>query len=364
MKRMILTCLAVACCQMAFAQEPVPVPVAEPARHCLPAAPPSSAGDRLGHLLKAAEHLEAAGMMEEAVRLRGQIEEEKQALAARIEALQAEVDRLRGLVGGAQQVLVQVQMVEVCRSKLRELGFDFSQVGTDHSTPGACGRPAAGQPFEFGVVDDGDAALGVIEALRQDKLLRVLAEPTLVTLSGRPATMQVGDVVPAPVAQDSGAVAIEYRECGTRVDLLPTVFGNGRIRLEVRARVSKIDPSRTVQVQGQNCPGLNVREVATGVELNNGQTLILGGLVQNRPGEPVADTSARTYYASPAEHAAEKAGTAAEETQLLVLVRPEIVTSPEPKALGSHRPLPLPGARPAAIAPEAKRTAVPSATTR
>ena len=340
MKKVAFACLVLGWCQTAYAQAPLPPVPTSPYRACvaaavpgasghrLEAAVPGASGHRLEHLLKAAEHLEAAGMNVEAGKLRRQAEEEKQAVVARIDALQAEVERLRRLVDGPQQVLLKVKMVEISRSKMRKLGFDFAIAGTDSSKTVLL-APAAGRPFHFGVVDDDDPVLQLIEALRKNKLLRVLAEPTLVTLSGRPASFHSGGEIPVPVSREDGTVAIQHREYGTRVDLVPIALGQGRIRLEVRARVSQIDPSRTVEVQGQSCPGLNVRQIDTAVELNAGQTLIISGLAQDRAAKPVAYAPRKTY-ASPAEHVAEKTGTAAddrEETDLLIVITPEFVES-------------------------------------
>ena len=357
MRKVVLAFLVLACCRISSGQEPLGVAVPAPRPSCVAVVAPNpfpvaswQLGEQMYHLLKAADHLEAAGMREEAGDIRRLAEKEKSTVLARIDALQAEVERLRRLVG-EPQVLVHVKMVELSRTKLRKLGFDFSTPGHDSCEPRS-GSLAGSQPFEFGIVDDGDPVLGIFEALRQDKLLRVLAEPTLVTVSGRPAYFHVGGEFPAPVPQGDGTVAIEYREYGTRVDLVPIVFGKGRIRLEFRTRVGEIDPSRTVEVEGQSCPGLNVREIDTGVELNAGQTLIIGGLVQSRAAEPVAE-AAEESHASPAELADEKTGTAAEEIELLVLVRPEIVEAAGPKAFGGRPPRPAPSALPAVL--EAKR---------
>ena len=255
---------------------------------------------------------------EKAAGIRVWAELETPAIIKRLGALDAEVERLRKLVG-EPQVLVKVKMVEISRSKLRKLGLDFATLDTGLIEFGH-GTRTGGRPFAFGVVDDGDAVLSVLETLQEDKLARVLAEPTLVTLSGRPAHCHVGGEIPAPVPQEDGNVAVELREYGKRIDLVPIVLGGGRIRLEVRARVGQIDPSRTIEVQGQTCPGLNVREVDTGVEMAAGQTLILGGLVEKRAVEPSEQTAQ-----------AGEADAVEEEVELLVLVRPEVVDPFRPR---------------------------------
>ena len=202
-------------------------------------------------------------------------------------------------VGGVHQVLLHVKVMEVSRTKLRTLGFDWSQVsGSNMFVSSVAGlltgvSPAAGavgagaatvnDTFYFQVIDGADAFFGVLEALRQDDLMKVLAEPTLVAVSGRPAYFQVGGEFPILVPQSLGTVSIEYKSYGTQVDFVPIVLGNGRIRLEVRPRVSEIDNTRSVTVPGaEPVPGLRVREVDTGVEMMAGQTLAIAGLVQSR----------------------------------------------------------------------------------
>lgn len=356
MKWVTFACLVLGCCQTAFAQPPLPPIPTSPYPACVTAAVPDSSGHRLEHLLKAAEHLEAAGMNVEAGKLRQQVEEERQVVLARIDALQAEVERLRRLVDGPRQVLVQVKMLEIFRSKMSKLGFDFDKARTDFSKTISL-VPVHGGPFRFDVVDEDDPMLHFIEVLRKNSLLRVLAEPTLVTLSGQPACFLSGGEIPAAVTREDGTVAIELREFGTRVDLIPVVLDEGRIRLEFRARVSQIDPSVTVEVEGQSCPALNVRSVDTTVELRAGQTLILGGLVQGGAAKPVANASGKTY-ASPAEQVAEKTGPTAddrEETELLILITPQLVEPLQPSRERLAPPNPA-WASPPAVAAEPKRT--------
>ncbi|NQT15187.1 MAG: hypothetical protein HQ582_20695, partial [Planctomycetes bacterium] len=205
MMRVILVCLVFGCCSVVYAEWPPPQqPPTLCARATSPPAP-AQTGDRLDHLLRAAEHLEAAGMTDDARRLRQQAGEEKEGLLVQIDALQTELDRLRQLIGGPQ-VLVHVRMVEISRSKMRKLGLDFSTLQSGPVELGG-GRLAGSQPFQFGIVDDGDPVLAVLDALRKDGMSRVLAEPTLVTASGRPAYVNVGGEVPGPVRQPDGTVA-------------------------------------------------------------------------------------------------------------------------------------------------------------
>ena len=196
-------------------------------------------------------------------------------------------------VSGVQQVLLHVKVMEVSRTKLRNLGFDFAKItGNNLVVSGISGLlgvvgtgvadTSQSETFAFSVVEGSSSFFGVLEALRQDNLMKVLAEPNLVTVSGRPARFLSGGEFPILVPQSLGTTSIEYKSFGTELDFVPIVLGNGRIRLEVRPRVSEIDNTRSVSVGAVTVPGLRTREVETGVEMQAGQTLAIAGLVQSR----------------------------------------------------------------------------------
>jgi pilus assembly protein CpaC len=196
-------------------------------------------------------------------------------------------------VGGVRQVLLNVRVMEVSRTKLRTLGFDFASfVGDDFVVSSVSGLITAfsdaavstttSETFSFGVLKNGNAFFGVLEALRQNNLAKVLAEPNMVAVSGRAAFFNVGGEFPILVPQSLGTVSVEYKKFGTQVDFIPIVLANGNIRLEVRPRVSEIDPTRSVVINNLTIPGLRTRECETGVELRAGQTLAIAGLVQMR----------------------------------------------------------------------------------
>ncbi|MFH1919500.1 MAG: hypothetical protein ABIP48_06390, partial [Planctomycetota bacterium] len=182
------------------------------------------------------------------------------------------------------QVMLHVKVMEISRTKLRNLGFDWSIItngglftsGGSGLVDAASGLIVGSPNIRFDVLGDTDL-FGVVEALRQDNLAKLLAEPTLVAISGRPAKFHVGGeftIVPQGLAA-AQPIQIEY---GTTVDFVAVVLGNGRIRLEVRPEVSQLDRTLTVD----NIPALLTRKVDTGVEMQAGQTLAIAGLVQNR----------------------------------------------------------------------------------
>ncbi|HUT88766.1 MAG TPA: pilus assembly protein N-terminal domain-containing protein [Thermoguttaceae bacterium] len=229
-------------------------------------------------------------------------------------------------VGGVHQVLLHVKVMEVSRTKLRSLGFDWSIVADSGGfvtgtsgliNPVTLGQSAAGN-IQFDILGSSSDFFGVLEALRQDNLAKVLAEPTLVTSSGRPAYFHVGGeftVVPQGLAA-AQPIQIKY---GTRVDFVPIVLGNGRIRLEVRPEVSEIDESVTVD----DIPGLRTRTVDTGVELQAGQTLAIAGLLQSR----VESTRRGIPWVSDLPYAGALFRRVEEQTneiELLIFVTPEL----------------------------------------
>jgi len=193
-------------------------------------------------------------------------------------------------VGGVHKILLHVKVMEISRTKLRNLGFDWAQLSNSGSfisqsvstllqPPGTL-TGNGGATVRFGVIGNGGSFFGFVEALRQNELARLLAEPTLVTLDGRPANFNVGGQVPIPLQQALGVTTVTYRSFGTMIDFVPIVLGNGMIRLEVRPDITEIDPSLRDTVTG--VPGFRQRTADTAVEMKAGQTLAIAGLVFTR----------------------------------------------------------------------------------
>lgn len=207
-------------------------------------------------------------------------------------------------VGGVQQVKLKCKIMEVQRSRLRRMGFNFLANKFDGgyvaSTPGQLttlgsaslspGSSSAGltaatigaASLAFGAVTDSFAIQAFLDALRQEELLKILAEPVLTTMNGRPAVMLSGGEFPILVPQSLGTTTIEWRDFGVRMETVPIILGDGRVRMEVMPEVSERDFANAVTISGTSVPGLTVRRVNTQVEMKFGQTLMLGGLLSWR----------------------------------------------------------------------------------
>ena len=195
---------------------------------------------------------------------------------------------------GVHTIMLQTQVMEVSRTKLQQLGIDWSMgFGNDFVTQSASGLIGTGattrslintgnETLKFGIVDNGNAFFGLLRMLRQKNLAKVMADPTVVAIDGRPASFNSGGEFPIIVPAGLGQVGIEFREFGTRLDFVAKVRGDSRIWLEVRPTISEIDPGRSVTINGTSIPGIRSRFVDTAVELRAGQTLALAGLLQIR----------------------------------------------------------------------------------
>src|SRR5262249_43347373 len=108
----------------------------------------------------------------------------------------------------------------------------------------------------FGVISSSNSFLGIIEALKQENLLTILAEPNLVTTNGRPANFLDGGQFPVPIPQGLGTVSIQYKSFGVQLEFVPTILSSGRLRMQVSPEVSSKDLSNSVVVQGISVPSL------------------------------------------------------------------------------------------------------------
>lgn len=229
-------------------------------------------------------------------------------------------------VVGVQQVLLHTRIMEVSRTKLRELGIDWDWTGTTRSITSYPGAIAAGDATN---IFQGDEFRAFIIALRQQELVKYLAEPTVVATHGRPARFTVGGRVPYIVPSGNGQITVSYEEYGTSVDFLPFVVGPGRIRLEVRPEVKEPDAARSIVVGDTNVTAFSQRYVETAVELQAGQTFAIAGLLQSRTESMTRATPLLgelpvigTFFRSVRERR--------NDIELLISVTPELVDAMDP----------------------------------
>ncbi|MEW6167487.1 MAG: type II and III secretion system protein family protein [Pseudomonadota bacterium] len=190
------------------------------------------------------------------------------------------------------QVLTQIKVAEVSRSTAEQygLGLGYRHEGSRSSVVLAPpSRPDSVIDRAFNLVfgrdlGNGDSITAVLDILESRGLARVLAEPSLLAMSGQTATFLAGGEFPVPVSQGgsvAGSISVEYKEFGVRLSLSPTVLARDRIALKIAPEVSDLDFSAGIQIGGVSVPALKVRRTDTTVELGDGETFLISGLVSS-----------------------------------------------------------------------------------
>ena len=236
-------------------------------------------------------------------------------------------------VGGVQQVKIKCKIMEVERSKLRRMGFNFGVTGTGgnvlNSTVGELAGSLPGATNAFTSVGESVRIDGFFDALKQENLLKILAEPTIVTTNGRAATIDSGGEFPTLVPSGLNQVTIVWKKFGVHLEAVPIVVGEGRIRMEVMPRVSDRDVANGITLNGTVIPGITQRSANTQVEMRVGETLMLAGLLSWRQ----QATTQKTPFLGelPYLGAAFRRVTYEEvETELVILLTPELVAPLDP----------------------------------
>jgi pilus assembly protein CpaC len=202
------------------------------------------------------------------------------------------------------QVTTQIKIAEINRTVAQRYGFNFFKnvsnttagigaPGTLSGVEGSNGSFTLQSGSGFVPVQDAfslvfgnaaDGLLGILSVLEGKGMARVLAEPSLTAMSGQTASFLAGGEFPIPVAQggsSSGSITITYKEFGIRVNLTPTVLSRDRIALKVAPEVSDLDFTSAVQISGVAVPALTVRRTDTTVELGDGESFVISGLVSS-----------------------------------------------------------------------------------
>ncbi|MGQ0660810.1 type II and III secretion system protein family protein [Sphingosinicella sp.] len=222
------------------------------------------------------------------------------------------VSRLR--TATPQQVMLQVRIVEVSRSVVRDIGTNLLsrdstggfQFGVSRGAAGTITDrvsqtlidPATGNPRVLGIQNTfanlaGATTLGAAGRLfgldilstlnlaETNGLVTTLAEPSLTALSGETASFLAGGEFPIPISQSLGTVTIEYKSFGVGLAFTPTVLENGRISIRVRPEVSELSSEGSIRFNGFDVPAITTRRAETTVELGSGQSFVIGGLLRN-----------------------------------------------------------------------------------
>ncbi|MEP1230302.1 MAG: type II and III secretion system protein family protein [Litorimonas sp.] len=193
-------------------------------------------------------------------------------------------------VKDSHQVMLQVRFVEASRNAIKELGINILTQRNQGPTAGIEAGDfslSAGSTIANAALDGilgggiGAAALDIqIQALEEKGVIRTLAQPNLVSMSGETASFLAGGEFPIPVPSGLGQVGIEYRKFGVGLAFTPTVLDDGVINLQVAPEVSQLDQASAVNIAGVSVPGLRVRRANTTIELRNSQSFAIAGLLQ------------------------------------------------------------------------------------
>jgi pilus assembly protein CpaC len=207
--------------------------------------------------------------------------------ARRIAERYASVDDVTSAisVGAASQVVLEVRVLEADRSAVQDMGFNASVGNSSFNFSTGVGLIGADAPH--GILSltghSGSTSIDVVlQALETKGLVRTLARPNLVAMSGEKASFIAGGEFPFPVPQGLNQVTIDFKPYGVKLDFQPVVEANGLIRLAVAPEVSQLDQSNSLRIAGFNIPALTIRRANTNVELKDGQSLAIGGLFQNQ----------------------------------------------------------------------------------
>ncbi len=188
-------------------------------------------------------------------------------------------------VNDSHQVMLEVRFVEASRDAIKELGIGLlTQRSGDFGFQSGTGLISGKIPSLAGTLLGGSGNISLdtnIQALEEQGVIRTLAEPNLVSMSGDTASFLAGGEFPIPVAADEGQIAIEFRQFGVGLSFTPTVLDDSIINLEVKPEVSQIDNTNSIRLSGVEIPSLRVRRADTTVELRNGQSFAIAGLLQN-----------------------------------------------------------------------------------
>ena len=292
------------------------------------------------------------------------------------------VNNLQIIAGPVEkQILLRVKFAELDRNLAKEFAVNIISTGAGN-TPGrittgqfpapsvsqlngSIGGSLAGSTTQFSVNDAlnifafrPDLNLGILlKALQTKSVLQILAEPNLIATNGKEASFVVGGEFPVPVLQggaNSGAVTIQFREFGVRLSFTPILTENKTIRMHVKPEVSALDFANSVTFNGFTIPALSSRKMETDIELGDGQSFVIAGLIDNRVQESLSRVPGLSNLPVLGQLFRSKELTKS-NTELIVMVTPEITVPLQP---GDPKPaITMPHDFLAPVTPMAEKTA-------
>lgn len=220
-------------------------------------------------------------------------------------------------VQGVQQVMLEVKVAEMAKGLLKRLGVNFLHQNSIGGNLGTVPVNPAGRNVQVGTLDNLTSIVGnqdgsltqllgttsnlglgfragnsifsmILSVLKQNNLTKILAEPTLIAISGQEASFLAGGEFPIPVPQSFGVTTIKFKEFGVSLKFNPTVLSDNKILLKIAPEVSELDFANGVNSQGFTIPAILTRKVETIVELRDGQSFAIAGLIQDNIREAIA----------------------------------------------------------------------------
>lgn len=240
-------------------------------------------------------------------------------------------------ITGANQINLQVTVAEMSRNTLKDLGlnWDLASMAGNFAFALATGNPTGAigsfatrtggvNNVGLGFQSSNTTITGLIDALEEEGLIKVMAKPNLTALSGETASFLAGGEFPVPVAQEDDRISIEFREYGVSLAFTPTLVAENRISLRVRPEVSQLTNTGAFQDGSLVVPALSTRRAETTVEMGSGQSFAIAGLMQQRTVQD-NDSVPGVNEVPGLGSLFQSDSYTSEETELVILVTPYIV---------------------------------------
>jgi len=239
-------------------------------------------------------------------------------------------------VQSAQQVMLEVRVIEASRSALKDFGVNIDVANNSGivfgSGTGLVGLNAPQGTLTVSTNVGPTTIEATLRALEEKGVIRTLARPNLAAISGEEATFLAGGEFPYPVPTGQGDITIAFKPFGVTLKFTPVVQDGGLIRLKVAPEVSQLDTRQSLRLSGIEVPSLLVRRAGTTIELKDGETFAIAGLFQ----QDYANTVSQIPWAGDIPVLGSLFRSSRwkkQETELLILVTPRLVTASESRAL-------------------------------